>query len=315
MARSAGVRLFEVDRDLGSFLNPEEEEEARHLTVPVRSVAKGPMAMADLVDDASTFGALVLDGILVSQVKLGGQVAARRLGPGDMIALPRGLPALLGAEAAWHAAVPSQVAVLGRAVSRAAQRWPELVGRLQARMGAECDRIEMQLAICQLPRVEDRVLAMLWLLAESWGHVTHAGTTLPLTLTHDVLGALVGARRPTVTLAVGELSDRGVIAQLDTGWLLLEPPAQPTGSGVPVLEPQLIKPPPALWRERPDASSDRSQDWHELIDTVHRLQEQHERQKKLVSQQMRRLRRSRQQSRSSRLRIAREGVTRRRTPS
>ena len=34
---------------------------------------------------------------------------------------------------------------------------------------------------------------MMWLLAESWGQVTSAGTTLPLTLTHDTLGGLVGA--------------------------------------------------------------------------------------------------------------------------
>ena len=51
----------------------------------------------------------------------------------------------------------------------------------------------------------------MWLLAESWGRVTQAGIRLPLGLTHDVLGALVGARRPTVTLALRELTERGAI--------------------------------------------------------------------------------------------------------
>ena len=69
----------------------------------------------------------------------------------------------------------------------------------------------VQLVICQLPRVEDRVLAVLWLLAESWGHVTPAGVRLPLALTHETLGALIGARRPTVTLALRKLTDDGTL--------------------------------------------------------------------------------------------------------
>lgn len=50
-------------------------------------------------------------------------------------------------------------------------------------------------------------------------------------LTHDALGALVGARRPTITLAVRELTDRGAIVRQDQGWLLVEPP--PAGPAMP----------------------------------------------------------------------------------
>ena len=107
------------------------------------------------------------------------------------------------------------MAILGSEVLIAAHRWPRIVAGLNARIGEQSERLTTQLAICQLPRVDQRVLAMMWLLAESWGRVTAAGTTLPLALTHDALGALVGARRPTVTLALGELTDRGAIVRQD----------------------------------------------------------------------------------------------------
>ncbi len=78
--------------------------------------------------------------------------------------------------------------------------------------------------ICQLPRVDDRLLAVMWLLAESWGQVTPAGTLLPIGLTHAALGGLVGARRPTVTLALGSLTADGALRREERGWLLLRSP-------------------------------------------------------------------------------------------
>ena len=88
-------------------------------------------------------------------------------------------------------------------------------------------RLTGQLVICQLPRVDQRVLAIMWLLAESWGQVTPGGVRLPLALTHETLGAMVGARRPTVTLALRKLSQQGAIIHQESGWLLLEPPPEP----------------------------------------------------------------------------------------
>jgi Crp-like helix-turn-helix domain len=73
-------------------------------------------------------------------------------------------------------------------------------------------------------------MALLWLLAERWGYVSTMGTHLRLDLTHETLGSLVGARRPTITLAVSELVDRGALIKQQQGWLLIEPPAQPTAS-------------------------------------------------------------------------------------
>jgi Mn-dependent DtxR family transcriptional regulator len=47
--------------------------------------------------------------------------------------------------------------------------------------------------------------------------------TVPLRLTHEALGHLVGAQRPTVTLALKDLRDRRLVTRLGRdGWLLAE---------------------------------------------------------------------------------------------
>lgn len=44
-----------------------------------------------------------------------------------------------------------------------------------------------------LPRVEDRLLLTLWMLAERCGRVTPEGIVLPLALSHEALGRLAAA--------------------------------------------------------------------------------------------------------------------------
>lgn len=58
---------------------------------------------------------------------------------------------------------------------------------------------------------------MLWHLADRWGRVTPDGVIVPLKLTHEALGRLVGAQRPTVTLALGELVASGRVTRALTG--------------------------------------------------------------------------------------------------
>ena len=79
----------------------------------------------------------------------------------------------------------------------------------------------MTQAISQLHRVDRRLLALFWHLAERWGRMTADGVVLPMTLSHRMLGQLIGARRPTVPTALGELARRGDIRRCDDGtWLL-----------------------------------------------------------------------------------------------
>jgi hypothetical protein len=192
------------------------------------------------------------------------------------------------------AAQASRVALFGGEVLAAFRRWPALAAGFHARMGEQAERLAVQLAICQLPRVEERLLALMWWLAESWGRVTSVGTLLPLAMTHDVLGALVGARRPTVTLAIGELVERGAIARQDRGWLLLEAPPTPAHVAPTLDDPTLIPPGDNVW-----SNIDEEEPWSQvehatLLEHVARLRAQHTQHAAEVSERLATLRATRE---------------------
>ena len=70
-------------------------------------------------------------------------------------------------------------------------------------------------------------MALFWHLAERWGRMTAEGVVMPLTLSHRLLGELVGARRPTVSAALGELAHEGRLVRRRSGdWLLVDAPEQ-----------------------------------------------------------------------------------------
>ena len=82
-------------------------------------------------------------------------------------------------------------------------------------------------AIAQMTRVDDRVLMLLWHLSERWGRVRRDGILLPLRLPHKAIARLIGARRPSVTTAIGALERRGDLERrADGAWLLVGPPPQ-----------------------------------------------------------------------------------------
>ena len=88
------------------------------------------------------------------------------------------------------------------------------------------------MAIAHVRHAESRLLLLLWHLAERWGRVTRDGVLLPMRLTHRTIGHLIGAQRPTVTLAVGQLVATGAIRgpEAGGGWLLC---ARPDGEPRP----------------------------------------------------------------------------------
>jgi hypothetical protein len=55
---------------------------------------------------------------------------------------------------------------------------------------------------------------------------------VPLALTHRILGQLVGARRPTVSTALGELAERGeLVRRVDGSWVLRGSPPDASALG------------------------------------------------------------------------------------
>jgi CRP-like cAMP-binding protein len=174
------------------------------------------------------FALLVLDGLLVREALVGDHPCAELLGPGDLLRVGEDSAAdeLLPRRTEWSVLTNTRVAVLGPALIAAAAPWPEVIGGLVDRAARRSDRLVVLHAITHLTRVDDRLLALLWYLAERWGKVAPDGVALALKLPHRTLAGMVGARRPSVTTALGQLMARGdIVRRPDGAWLLCgEPP-------------------------------------------------------------------------------------------
>jgi CRP-like cAMP-binding protein len=265
-----------VDPDFLRFVDEEERQRAADLGLPAIDLEEGPFDPHALLSQHDACCGVLTSGMVNRHVNLDDQVALRVLGPGDIIPAAETPSSRLIAASQWLATGNVRLAVLGDQFMRAAARWPELQRNLIARFADQNEQLATQLALCQLPRVEDRLLGMLWLLAESWGKVTPAGTLLPLHFTHEALGAMVGARRPTVTLALGELAERGALIQREGGWLLLEPPSQRQSEPRAVEAGRILEIEPTVWA-KPDSIERLQEDRLELFQLVARLREKHRR--------------------------------------
>ena len=197
---------------------------------------------------ADHVGLLLLDGVVAREVIVADHVSAELLGPGDLLR-PWQTPSssLLPVDVLWSVLSPSSFAVLDRRFAAELARWPEVTAALFDRLSERSLRLATTQAISQLTRVDRRLKALLWHLAERWGRVSGDGVVVPLALTHRILGQLVGARRPTVSTALGELAERGELTRrVDGSWVL-------RGSPPGRLRP---RPPPRAGRPagRPDAA-------------------------------------------------------------
>jgi hypothetical protein len=94
---------------------------------------------------------------------------ARLLGPGDIFDPHRAGSRLLSVEHSWRALRPTTLAALDGRYLAMARRWPELTLTLQQRLCDEATRAAILAAIGHLPRVEQRVLALLWHVADRFG--------------------------------------------------------------------------------------------------------------------------------------------------
>lgn len=216
-------RLLDLDRDLADALGDEVAARARdRIGVATVRLAPGSWDPAALTASGhEAFAFIVCEGLIIRDLDLAGTLTADLLGPGDLVDLGSGTDSLLFTGQRWHVSGHATVATLDNRVLPALHAWPAISSRLIVRAARQASRAAEQRAISQLPRVELRIRALLWHLAERWGRMGTAGVLVPLGLTHEALGRLVGARRPTVTLALSELSRTGAIRRrADGAWIL-----------------------------------------------------------------------------------------------
>jgi CRP-like cAMP-binding protein len=84
--------------------------------------------------------------------------------------------------------------------------------------------LALELAIVQERRVDRRLHMLLWHLADRWGRMTSDGAQVTAPLTHSLLAELVAARRPSVSTALGQLSEAGVLTRTGEAWILTGDP-------------------------------------------------------------------------------------------
>ena len=226
-------RLLDLDPDLGEHLPRHRYGVARaELRCLVLVWRRGDApAEVDLEERESTLGLLIVSGLITRRVTVVGRRCVELLGPGDVFAPWQEDDGHMVApvSASFRVLEPTRMAVIDRATTLRLGFWPEVLSVLVARMIRRSRALAGSLALAQVPRVEDRLLVAFWHLADRFGRVTPAGVVLPLRLSHELLGALVGAQRPTVTSALQRLGARGLVRRrADRTWLLLGGPPELT---------------------------------------------------------------------------------------
>jgi len=234
-SRPPGRPLLELDPDLAQLLEGERRAQAaRELRVRVSSFPVGEWDGARLADaDPTHLGLLLLEGVLAREVVLGDTVSTELLGQGDIVRPWQidGPPQLLPVVVRWNALSNVRLALLDRRVAAVIGRYPEISAVVVDRLSERAQRLSITQAISQLNRVDRRLLALFWHLAERWGRVASDGIAVPLVLSHRLIGELVGARRPTVSTALADLARDGQLLRREDGtWLL---------TGEPVLVPNV----------------------------------------------------------------------------
>jgi hypothetical protein len=224
------ISLLDADPELGDGLAPAELEVAgRAVVVQARMLECG--SWEPHVQDwpaVAAVGLLLLDGVLTRDIAFAGRTTTELLGAGDVLRpweddvqfdpLPFSV--------AWHVHERARVALLDARFALATARWPALAGAISRRHVRRARALSFQLAITQLPRVDDRLLVLLWAMAERWGRVAPQGVRVPLRLPHRTLATLVGARRPSVTTALSGLAREGLVERTEDGWLLHGDPTE-----------------------------------------------------------------------------------------
>jgi CRP/FNR family transcriptional regulator, cyclic AMP receptor protein len=223
--RTEQISLLKADPDLGALLaEPRRSEAERRLLVSTHRLGVGPWDVTRLAGaSADHIGLLVLDGVIARELTVADQVSAELLGPGDLIRpwQAASKSELLPVDAEWSVLSPSTLAVLDRRFAAEVSQYPEVTAALFDRLSERSLRLATTQAISQLTRVDRRLKALFWHLAERWGRVGGEGVVIPLALTHRILGQLVGARRPTVSTALSELAERDeLVRRGDGSWLL-----------------------------------------------------------------------------------------------
>lgn len=217
--------MLEADPDLERDLDPRDAAEAREqLVAPTQKLPagqrEGPWGPRD---PRGHLALMIVEGLLIRRLRIWRSRSAELLGPPDLIRpwdRDGGVALPVTAAVGWEILVPTRVAILDPAFVERAARWPPLGAAFAARGIGRAQSFAIHQAIALHTRVDERLLLLFWHFAGRWGRVTPEGIIVRLQLTHAQLAELAGAQRPSITTALGQLRELGLVLREPDGWLL-----------------------------------------------------------------------------------------------
>jgi Crp-like helix-turn-helix domain len=191
--------------------------------LPVLSLPKGPWQ-----PESDGIGYLVTTGMLLRRVLLEEGQSVELLAKGDVL-LPLHEESASFSRAEWEVVEEAELAELDLSPDGDIARRPGACATLLSRAIDRSRRIALQAAIMSIVGTDERLHALLWAFAERWGQPAPEGASVEVAVPQEVLGELIGARRPTVNLALSGLRERGLLSESGSGvWTLHgEPPRLP----------------------------------------------------------------------------------------
>lgn len=222
------IDLLERDVELARAVPPALRDgygRGSPLSAGVLKLKRGPWEPDAHEPSADHMGFLVLDGLVGRRVLVSGRGRSLELlGRGDLFR-PWQDQAASFEQLSWTVIEPAAIAVLDEALAARAREVPQLLEALTERALRRSRRLAVSAAIANTVGVEERLLLSLWQLTELWGRKAPEGAVLPIRLSHQTLADLVGARRPTVTLALRNLTRQGKVRRGESGqWILVGNP-------------------------------------------------------------------------------------------
>ena len=211
------IRLLDAEPSLARGIDRRLLDDAREsLTVEVRKIAPGEWEDAHKVPPSPLFiGYLILSGAFTREIQVSGRPSLELLGPGDLIrpwVVPRALDVMHVSDE-WSLISTGHIAIIGEEVHRQAQDFPSILTVLMDRVVARARWLGFHVALCQIPRIDHRLLLTFRYVAERWGTECPRGVRIPIRLSHRNIAAMIGARRPKVSAALTTLAEQGLIEQ------------------------------------------------------------------------------------------------------
>jgi CRP/FNR family transcriptional regulator, cyclic AMP receptor protein len=208
--------VLDADEELAEKLALRDRLTARqHVTARVLQTTPGDCALEPwLAVVGAGPGLLILDGLIAADTHVGERTITELLGSGDLVQPPSEHPdELIERDASWRALSHCRLALLDGEFAHRVLPWPPIAHALLRRSERRAEDLGVLRAISCEPRLEVRLVLVLFHLATRWGRVEPGGIHLTLPLTHRLLGQLVAAERPSISHALARLAG----AQLVTG--------------------------------------------------------------------------------------------------